>query len=192
MTYTLFVEITRRCQLRCAHCMRGDAQAVDLSQDGIARAKSLVRIRKPSIMILTGGEPFLNLKGLADMLMIAKQEKIPVTVVTNGPHLRGGERLMGEMLADTIATYGQLLISRTPYHEELHTPERWWWEYGKETCPEVRKGGRATWGLPHKPDPECKDRFVVLWNGELTDDCDYPYDNPPLLTEAQVERRIRG
>ena len=27
----LLVEITRKCQLRCAHCLRGDAQNINLS-----------------------------------------------------------------------------------------------------------------------------------------------------------------
>ena len=27
----LLVEITRKCQLRCAHCLRGDAQNINMS-----------------------------------------------------------------------------------------------------------------------------------------------------------------
>lgn len=31
----LVVEITRKCQLKCAHCLKGDAQNVDMSVDVI-------------------------------------------------------------------------------------------------------------------------------------------------------------
>ena len=29
----VMLEITRRCQLKCAHCMRGDAQNLDMSEE---------------------------------------------------------------------------------------------------------------------------------------------------------------
>lgn len=51
----LYLEVTRRCNLRCAHCCRGDAQEVDMS--GAALAALLGQVRQVGQLGFTGGEP---------------------------------------------------------------------------------------------------------------------------------------
>ena len=53
----LMLEITRRCGMNCAHCMRGDAQDVDMDYDVIhTLCEKAIHIEQLS---LTGGEPSL-------------------------------------------------------------------------------------------------------------------------------------
>ena len=54
---SLVLEITRRCNMTCAHCMRGEAQDVDISDEVIEELfKNTGYIKR---LVLTGGEPSL-------------------------------------------------------------------------------------------------------------------------------------
>ena len=53
----LMLEVTRKCNMRCAHCMRGEQQEETMSSDTIQRLLEYVYgIEQLSI---TGGEPSL-------------------------------------------------------------------------------------------------------------------------------------
>lgn len=54
----LIVEVTRRCTLKCAHCLRGDAQDLDMQIAYID--KLLEQVEYISTVTFTGGEPSLN------------------------------------------------------------------------------------------------------------------------------------
>jgi MoaA/NifB/PqqE/SkfB family radical SAM enzyme len=58
----LVFEVTRRCNLRCDHCLRGGVQNVDLSYKIINTV--LDDIDNVSSITFTGGEPFLNTKAI--------------------------------------------------------------------------------------------------------------------------------
>ena len=54
---SLVIEVTRRCQLKCEHCLRGNAQKRDMSRDYI---KDLFKkVGYISNLTFTGGEPSL-------------------------------------------------------------------------------------------------------------------------------------
>lgn len=55
----LMIEITRKCNLQCEHCLRGDAQNVTMSRDVIDRIFEDVADCKS--FLFTGGEPLLAL-----------------------------------------------------------------------------------------------------------------------------------
>ena len=55
---SLILEVTRKCNLHCAHCLRGDAQCVDMSKSTID--KLMPMLGKVSSVTFTGGEPSLN------------------------------------------------------------------------------------------------------------------------------------
>ena len=86
LTYSnLAVEITRRCNLKCAHCFRGDAQNMDMSPEVIDaffdHTQAIYRLD------FTGGEPFLNLEGMRYFLESAKRHNVliaSVFITTNG------------------------------------------------------------------------------------------------------------
>lgn len=51
---SLVLELTRRCNMSCAHCLRGDAQALDMSKEIIRKA--LKNVKSISSLTLSGGE----------------------------------------------------------------------------------------------------------------------------------------
>ena len=86
LTYSnLAIEITRRCNLKCAHCFRGDAQDLNMSPEVIDaffdHTQAIYRL------VFTGGEPFLNLEGMRYFLESAKRHNVliaSVNITTNG------------------------------------------------------------------------------------------------------------
>lgn len=81
----LTVEITRKCQLQCAHCMKGDAQNVDMPRQIID--KLLESVCSIGTLLFTGGEPTMNLDGMKYFLSVLKAKEISLNkldIVTNG------------------------------------------------------------------------------------------------------------
>ena len=81
----LCIEITRRCNMRCAHCMRGNAEAVDISLRHITNL--LRHVRYIHHFNITGGEPSLNVRAIRHILERVRAYDITVNdfyIVTNG------------------------------------------------------------------------------------------------------------
>lgn len=82
------IEVTRKCNMSCAHCMRGDAQNKDINLDWVDEVlRNTAFIGK---IHFTGGEPTLNWKAIKETLKIAKKYNIPILyfdVVTNGKNI---------------------------------------------------------------------------------------------------------
>jgi MoaA/NifB/PqqE/SkfB family radical SAM enzyme len=53
----LIVEVTRRCNMMCDHCLRGDEQSIDMSDDVIKAVLS--GVSSIGSLVFTGGEPTL-------------------------------------------------------------------------------------------------------------------------------------
>lgn len=83
--YDLMFEVTRRCNLRCEHCLRGEAENLDMSQETVG--KVLDCIESIGSLVLTGGEPTLNMPLVNYIFSEIRRRKIPLSsfyVVTNG------------------------------------------------------------------------------------------------------------
>ncbi|ECO3474224.1 radical SAM protein [Campylobacter jejuni] len=81
----LCIEITRRCNMRCGHCMRGDAEAVDIPLRHISNL--LRHVRHIHHFNITGGEPSLNVRAIRHILGRVRAYDITVNdfyIVTNG------------------------------------------------------------------------------------------------------------
>lgn len=81
----LVLEVTRRCNMNCAHCMRGEAQNKDITREIIDRALS--DIDSIGTLTFTGGEPTLNIDAIQYTLDVCKAKNIDVFgfyIVTNG------------------------------------------------------------------------------------------------------------
>lgn len=78
-------EVTRRCNLSCPHCMRGEAQDLDM---GINIVKSVLDcISSLNYINFTGGEPSLNNSCIRSIINEIKSRNIEVygfDVVSNG------------------------------------------------------------------------------------------------------------
>jgi MoaA/NifB/PqqE/SkfB family radical SAM enzyme len=81
----LVIEITRRCNIKCRHCLRGTAQAVDISNETID--KLLKGVDYISTITFTGGEPSLAVDKIEYTLKALKARRIRIGsffVITNG------------------------------------------------------------------------------------------------------------
>lgn len=81
----MVIEITRRCNMACEHCLRGDAQALDITRE------QLFQIFQPvssvGVLAFSGGEPSLRPELLMEALEVAKLCNVAVDqvyIVTNG------------------------------------------------------------------------------------------------------------
>lgn len=84
----LIVEVTRRCQLKCEHCMRGDAQDLDISTDIIDSI--LEQTAGIGELFFTGGEPTLAPDKMNYFVDRMIEENIPlggINYITNGIEL---------------------------------------------------------------------------------------------------------
>lgn len=81
----LMVEITRKCNMSCGHCLRGAAQNVNIKPEFITAM--LEQVYQVSTLTITGGEPSLNVKGIRFLLSELKRLDVHVGafyIVTNG------------------------------------------------------------------------------------------------------------
>lgn len=81
----LAIEVTRRCNMQCSHCMRGPAENHTISKEVIDRLFEEVSV--VARLLLTGGEPFLEPEMMDYIFDAIIKRKIPIEkidVVTNG------------------------------------------------------------------------------------------------------------
>lgn len=84
--YNLCIEVTRKCNLKCKHCLRGPAQNIDIDTNIIDKFFELNNVKATSLL-LTGGEPLLNMRGINEIAEILIRRKIVLydfVMVTNG------------------------------------------------------------------------------------------------------------
>lgn len=84
----LVIEITRRCNMACAHCLRGDAQDLDMNPSFLDDLFS--RLNQASTIVFTGGEPSLRPDLIFYALRAAKRNHVSVEqvyIVTNGKQI---------------------------------------------------------------------------------------------------------
>ena len=72
----LTIETTRKCNMRCAHCLRGDAQDVDIDYKHIDNLLDQTEVI--GHLDITGGEPTLNLNALEYILNGLCKRGIPL------------------------------------------------------------------------------------------------------------------
>ena len=85
----LCIEVTRRCVMKCAHCMRGEAQNINLQLDKINQlfnnnSSDIIKINR---LALTGREPTLNSEAIIKIVSHIINQNIKLNafvMVTNG------------------------------------------------------------------------------------------------------------
>jgi sulfatase maturation enzyme AslB (radical SAM superfamily) len=132
----LIIEITRRCNIQCMHCLRGPAQNKDIDNKTID--KILEGIRSISCVTFTGGEPSLAVSKIKYFTKRVKELGIEVSsfyVITNGKiaSVAMAHALMdlyvycspiipmqgGRKVYDPEDFMGGLAISQDQYHREI-------------------------------------------------------------------------
>lgn len=82
---SLILEVTRRCNMCCEHCLRGDAQNLDMAEETVD--KLLEQVGSIATVTFSGGEPSLNVPLIRYFFKKARECGVmPYSfyVVTNG------------------------------------------------------------------------------------------------------------
>lgn len=121
--HDLCIETTRRCNMACAHCMRGDAMNRDL--DPALLDKLFSRLSGIGNVTPTGGEPSLNPAALLQIRDAILKYNIPVAgvyLVTNGKEIT--DEFLHNFLSLLLATemdpeVSGLALSQDMFHDKI-------------------------------------------------------------------------
>lgn len=120
---TMVIETTRKCNMHCAHCMRGPAQNKNLNPEALDRLFS--RIADITSITPTGGEPTLNPKSLDQIKNAIETYQISVGgiyLVTNGLNMTRDylRKFMDLLLVTELdETACGLALSIDKYHDRI-------------------------------------------------------------------------
>lgn len=84
---TVIIEVTRRCNMSCPHCLRGDAQNIDIDLYILESFLSSLSGSYARELLFTGGEPSLNPKAIRKAIELTRKYNIIVgdfTMISNG------------------------------------------------------------------------------------------------------------
>ena len=116
---SLVLEVTRRCNLTCAHCLRGDAQVLDMT--GTVIDATLRGVTSISNVTFSGGEPTLNIPIIRYFTKQVKKLGIDLSsfyLATNGldPSFEVVHALIDLYTLVDSPEYCQLAWSNDNYH----------------------------------------------------------------------------
>lgn len=139
---TLVLEVTRRCNMQCMHCLRGHSQNVDMTRDMID--KIFEDIESVYNIVFTGGEPFLNIDIIKYALDVVNKKEIQIHsffLATNGKVFNDENIIVlnnwmeyvclcnykvktllphdSILDNDELFGYGGVAVSRDEYHEPI-------------------------------------------------------------------------
>ena len=179
----LVLELTRQCNLKCQHCLRGGAQRLKMSRE--VMYNTLSHVSHIGCLTLTGGEPSLATDVMEELISFLKWHKVTLSyfyIVTNGKTRNGWKKflgLCGELYewADEKGSCS-LSCSQDKYHREMHDINlnkfREEWGYylpyfqpeGHKEVYNVLREGRSASGLGWK-DPVQQKPWVIEDESEL-------------------------
>lgn len=113
---SLGVNITKNCNLNCAHCLCGDAKNECITKKVIEKAfKGIERIDE---LYLTGGEPFLRLDLIRMVIDEVKKQNIElrsISITTNGTIFN--EEMKQTLLSIFDGVDGYITVSKDKFHK---------------------------------------------------------------------------
>lgn len=112
----LYLEATRNCTLECEHCLRGDKETKDM--DVLTLENSLKDVEEINTLLLTGGEPLLNIEVLKALPKIIKKYNIKInniSIITNGT-VESIEHIKALKLISESCNYFDLILSSDLFH----------------------------------------------------------------------------
>ncbi|WP_165044932.1 radical SAM protein [Dysgonomonas sp. ZJ709] len=124
----LSIEITRKCNMKCSHCMRGSSRNVNIKPEYITNV--LRHARRIRYLNITGGEPSMNVDAIKFILTQLKRRKITVDrfqIITNGSETAVSEEFIGicsklyayqQEKPDKDQNQAMLEMSNDKYHDE--------------------------------------------------------------------------
>lgn len=122
MVGDLVLMITQNCNLRCAHCFRGDAEDINITDDTIEN--TFLKISEVGRLTLTGGEPLYSpatLEKINKVIEAIKKNNVlvhQVQIITNGVNYSDKIEIVLKTLYDLARDKknSKFLISGDEYH----------------------------------------------------------------------------
>jgi len=194
----LILEVTRRCNMSCRHCLRGKMQPIDMSTTVVDRL--LDSVGSIGSITFTGGEPLLNVPIIRYFTDEVMRRAIPLSsffVVTNGKKV---DRDFVDCLIDLYDyvddgdKVSRLEISQDQFHEKVEVPKLY--KALKFFNPDARKenyriinsglarlnriGSRVSREgsfsfNDYDKDTISPEMVYISVNGNIIHDCDYSY-----------------
>lgn len=115
----LGIEVTRMCNLECAHCLRGNSENKKVSDTTLENIFD--RVTEIGTLFLTGGEPFLVPDRIEKILQILEEKNIKVhtiSITTNGTVL--SQRQIGIINSIIKKSMLDIRFSHDKFHEIEH------------------------------------------------------------------------
>lgn len=175
-----YIEVTRRCNMKCAHCLRGPAQNIDLSFEEVdAFLDNFSFINQ---ITLGGGEPTLNPDMIAHIIDKIIENNIVVEtlgMITNG-------QIYDQKIADALNRFDayskRMFYSKEPEYTSNFVSHRVKLgfstdKYHKGIKPEVEKAYKENCKWIHIYD-HLIDDTIILHTGYSTFGIDYRYRLP--------------
>jgi organic radical activating enzyme len=124
----LILEVTRNCNMQCPHCLRGNAQRVNMSFEIINKALGM--FDTIGTLSISGGEPTLADKQLEHIANYMQWHPVFIDnffMVTNGKTIKSTIFSSLEMIIMRCSDseLSQIEISRDHYHERNVQHARW-------------------------------------------------------------------
>ena len=85
LTPIVSIELSRKCNLDCAHCMRGNSENISISIDLLN--KFFDEVKSMNVLVISGGEPFMCYEEIKLLIDVIRNKKVlvpKVVIVTNG------------------------------------------------------------------------------------------------------------
>lgn len=134
----LAIEVTRRCNMKCEHCLRGDAQNLDIST---AVLSGIAKHIHPASVIFTGGEPSLNVPAIKRYFELAERyDTMPAAfyVATNGATSKEQYRRRGErdLQSQPASEESERLCEERRFSNLIRRAEDVW--FRQSVCSDIR------------------------------------------------------
>jgi MoaA/NifB/PqqE/SkfB family radical SAM enzyme len=198
----LAIEVTRKCNIQCSHCLRGESQSKDISFEYIDSL--LNQVSSIGHFCPTGGEPSLNVPAIKYFLDGCKKRNIQINtfyIATNGVNLTenfinictelynyciikksSGVQISNDHYHIKQKMYNDTLLAKLPFYSKRNKDNENF-ENGKK----LHKEGRA---LENYKNAEIISYATTLTtetfdtnpiylnvNGNIINGCDWSYDN---------------
>ena len=117
----LVIEVTRRCNMLCPHCLRGDQQEKDISFEVLQKIADTFGYI--STIAFTGGEPSLNSWAIDKFIDLCRSQEVGIGsfyIATNGKKYsdRFLKSLMNLWIYCDDNEVSQVTVSRSDFHED--------------------------------------------------------------------------
>jgi MoaA/NifB/PqqE/SkfB family radical SAM enzyme len=122
-------EVTRKCNMKCEHCLRGCAENLDITEKVILEA--LKDVNHISSLTITGGEPTLNIKAIEFIFNQIRTQGIELNAFWMATNAKIYSSELVSLLIDEYATcteyddefYGGLAVSHEDGFHEYVDPK---------------------------------------------------------------------